>query len=273
MADSIHDELHGLVDRLEDAAEKYPDFRLCIITGPVQTPDGQEETEVDPTAWAEIITGPVQTPDGQRPGKPALFDPPGLSADDEPRQRRAGELLDLLASDAVALLTRAGVDIGNEDSFEPTRLVFWAAENIAAFNKTPHWGEGRGTTAKPSESPGDNEFLEPKADIFTVVALAVRRLVAADLIRKEAGANQPIGEQSEPCAVHRDDEPKPAKVNDRMKAELVTNLETAKGWTAQQWSDHLRCAKATVCGTETWKSLSLLRQQAKAERRNDRRRK
>jgi hypothetical protein len=30
--------------------------------------------------------------------------------------------------------------------------------------------------------------------------------VAADLIRKEAGANQPIGEQSEPCAALRDDE-------------------------------------------------------------------
>jgi hypothetical protein len=273
MANSIYHELHGLVDRLEDAAEKYPDFRLCIITGSVLTADGQ------------------------MPGKPALFDPFGLSADDESRQRRAGELLDLLASDAVALLTRAGVDIGNEDSFEPTRLVYWAAENIPAFNKKPHWGEGRGTTAKPSESPGDNEVLEPKADIFTVVALAVRRLaaadpppaefvpcdVAADLIRKEAGANQPIGEQSEPCAVHRDDEAEATKptggkpkqaatVNCRMAGTIMENPE-AMGWNSTQWAKHLKCGKSSVVETATWKKLESARLQAKAERMKDRRRK
>ncbi len=58
-----------------------------------------------------------------------------------------------------------------------------------------------------------------------------------------------------------------------MKAELAANLETVKGWTAQQWADKLGCGKTTVIESETWKSLSLLRQQAKAERRNDRRRK
>lgn len=64
-----------------------------------------------------------------------------------------------------------------------------------------------------------------------------------------------------------------ATVNDRMKAELATNLETVKGWTARQWAQELNCAKSTVTETEVWKALQLAREEARAERRSDRRRK
>ncbi len=63
-----------------------------------------------------------------------------------------------------------------------------------------------------------------------------------------------------------------ATVNDRMKAELVANLEEAKGWTAQEWADRLECAKSTIAGCETWKSLSMFRLDAKARKKNDRQR-
>lgn len=56
-----------------------------------------------------------------------------------------------------------------------------------------------------------------------------------------------------------------------MKEKLATDLDTVKGWTAQQWADDIGKSKSTVIGTPTWKSLSLLRQQAKAEKVNDRR--
>ena len=87
---------------------------------------------------------------------------------------------------------------------------------------------------------------------------------------RDADATSQREDQAAPTV----DKPKrTATVNNRMKAELAANLETAKGWTAQQWADNLGCGKSTVIESETWKSLSLLRQQAKAERRNDRLRK
>ena len=79
---------------------------------------------------------------------------------------------------------------------------------------------------------------------------------------------QPTPEQS--ATLHP--KPKKPKVNDRMTAELASNLETVKGWTARKWAAFLGCAKSTVIEAPTWKSLSLLRQQAKAEKRSDRRR-
>lgn len=62
-------------------------------------------------------------------------------------------------------------------------------------------------------------------------------------------------------------------VNDRMKAELAANLELVKGWTAARWAEHLGCGKTAVIESATWNSLALLRRQAQAEKREDRRRK
>ena len=69
---------------------------------------------------------------------------------------------------------------------------------------------------------------------------------------------------------------KPAKkptANDLMKAELASNFEAVKGFTADQWAARIGKAKSTVVGTGTWKSLAMLRQQARAEKTVDRRRK
>ncbi len=101
--------------------------------------------------------------------------------------------------------------------------------------------------------------------------------------RIDGRLSQPTTEKATPVTeagnrTNREDEVVAKKkprvtVNNRMKAELAADLDTVKGWTAQQWANHLGCAKSTVVESPTWKSLSLLRQQAKAERRNDRRRK
>lgn len=98
---------------------------------------------------------------------------------------------------------------------------------------------------------------------------AAIEMLIADIEREVSGAHV------ENQTAWQDDgkRPRSAKVNDRMKAEMAANLETVKGWTAKQWASELGCAKSTVIETETWRSLSLLRQQAKAERRNDRRHK
>lgn len=59
-------------------------------------------------------------------------------------------------------------------------------------------------------------------------------------------------------------------IEDRMLAEMASNLQQVKGWTVRQWADRLDCAISTIADTETWQSLALLRQQMKAEKRNDR---
>ena len=62
-------------------------------------------------------------------------------------------------------------------------------------------------------------------------------------------------------------------INDRMIAAMAADLDKVKGWTAQKWADHFGCSKGTVGATKTWKGLALLRQQTKAELRQDRHRK
>ena len=89
--------------------------------------------------------------------------------------------------------------------------------------------------------------------------------VAADSLAAWAIENSP--HKTEPKSVAK----RRTTVNDSMVAEMASDLETVKGWTAQQWADRLGCGKSTVVETQTWKTLSFVRQQAKAEKRNDRR--
>ena len=100
-------------------------------------------------------------------------------------------------------------------------------------------------------------------DVFTASARAIETLADVDVatLRPKVAQSDTQGNAAQ----------RRPTVNNRMKAELASNLEAVKGWTAQQWADSLGCGKSTVIGTETWISLSLLRQQAKAERRRDRR--
>jgi hypothetical protein len=99
--------------------------------------------------------------------------------------------------------------------------------------------------------------------------LRTNNVVAHSKNESDKPAHQPGVEQTKsPGSKLR---PKPT-VNERMKAELASNLQAVKGWTAQRWANHLGCAKSTVIETQTWKSLNLIRQQARVEKRNDRRR-
>jgi hypothetical protein len=67
-----------------------------------------------------------------------------------------------------------------------------------------------------------------------------------------------------------------ASVNARMMETIQTNIE-AMGWNSRQWSDHLKCSKPAVVGTQTWEDLKMARERKRAERivegRRDRRRK
>ena len=65
---------------------------------------------------------------------------------------------------------------------------------------------------------------------------------------------------------------RPATVNQRMAGEIMVNPE-AMGWSCSRWAEHLKCARSTVVEAATWKRLENARQQAKAERMKDRRRK
>lgn len=64
-----------------------------------------------------------------------------------------------------------------------------------------------------------------------------------------------------------------ANANDRMKAELAANLSEVKGLTARQWAKRLGYRSAsTITDTPTWKELSMLRADAKAQKATDRHR-
>jgi hypothetical protein len=66
---------------------------------------------------------------------------------------------------------------------------------------------------------------------------------------------------------------KRATVNQRMSAMILQDCGMVAAWNSSQWAKHLKCAKSTVVATQAWKHLEMTRLKAKAERRNDRRRK
>jgi hypothetical protein len=62
-----------------------------------------------------------------------------------------------------------------------------------------------------------------------------------------------------------------ATVNMRMADEIQKNPD-AMGWTITQWQRHLKCGRATIQETDTWRMLESYRQNKKAEGMKDRRR-
>jgi hypothetical protein len=65
--------------------------------------------------------------------------------------------------------------------------------------------------------------------------------------------------------------PRKASINARMLETIQKNHE-ARGWGCKRWAEHLKCAKSSVVETQTWKTLSTLRDRERAERARDRRR-
>lgn len=95
-------------------------------------------------------------------------------------------------------------------------------------------------------------------DLFPIIEGYLQRL------RDQSGSTK--GQGDEAADVSRPT----ATINERMKAELASNLETVKGWTARQWANHLSCSVSSIGDAPTWKELALLRQKTKAERAMDR---
>lgn len=62
-----------------------------------------------------------------------------------------------------------------------------------------------------------------------------------------------------------------ATVNARM-LDMIQNNPDCRGWTARNWARCLKCSPSSVAGTPTWGALKMIREQLKAERAKDRRR-
>jgi hypothetical protein len=130
--------------------------------------------------------------------------------------------------------------------------------------------------------------LLPKLDALTNVPPALREIIDAGINGAGLGAHLPpvaarwpewrkqlhetatewLKSVSRDAATMR--APK-ATVNMRMADEIQRHPD-AMGWTITQWQKHLKCGRATIQGTETWRNLENYRLSKKAERMNDRRR-
>ena len=141
--------------------------------------------------------------------------------------------------------------VGNPPAYWYSELSnVWRASE-AAVALLLHWLEHPPGTSSNIESPPEAIMTGPPV----VAQVNAKKPTDPKMTKEVANAKKP----------------KPT-VNERMKAEMASNLETVKGWAAKQWADHLGCGQTTIKDTETWKSLALLRQQVKAEKRKDRRR-
>jgi hypothetical protein len=89
--------------------------------------------------------------------------------------------------------------------------------------------------------------------------------------------------QDEPPAMprHRESAPhthnnRPKSVNARMLEKMLQDTENGSkecfGWTCSQWARFLGCSQASVVATRTWRRLREEREEAKAKRAMDRRR-
>lgn len=56
-----------------------------------------------------------------------------------------------------------------------------------------------------------------------------------------------------------------ATINARMLETLQKNPD-ARGWTVRKWTEYLKCSRAGVHDTETWRQLSALRELERVER-------
>jgi hypothetical protein len=130
--------------------------------------------------------------------------------------------------------------------------------------------------------------LMPKMDVLANVPSALHEIIQAGPDGAGVGAHQPPASARWPewrkqlhetatewlKSVSRDAAttrvPK-ATVNMRMAEEIQKNPE-AIGWTITQWQKYLKCGRATIQGTATWRSLESHRLSEKAKRIKDRRR-
>lgn len=117
------------------------------------------------------------------------------------------------------------------------------------------------------DAPEGNEEAE-LAQLLESLEARFRTLYSLDF-----SAIQEAGQVKTPQVKKKGGNKKKARkptINERMKAELASDLEKVKGYTAQQWATHLSCSKSSIIDSAVWGSLHLLRQQAKAEKRRDR---
>ncbi len=76
--------------------------------------------------------------------------------------------------------------------------------------------------------------------------------------------------QEEKNSKSKETDTKKPTADERMKAEIALNLEKVKGMSSVEWAKLLKVSRSTITDTPTWKSLALMREQDKAEKRADR---
>lgn len=212
-AGSIRDALRNLADRFEQQADRHPDFRFYL----------------PPRKFRKraIVFPPVGVTDGTNRGQ-------------------AVGTFSVLAIDALSLLTKTGVKVGNDNADELTRLVFWLEQaNPSLFSELP--------IAEDATLQG---MLTTRANPF---------FIAADALRKTAGSDLTGGKSRTRVNVK-------ASVNARMMESIQRDTSTM-GWNSRQWAEHLHCGKPAVVETETWQNLKNARQRLQADRMKDRHRK
>jgi hypothetical protein len=107
---------------------------------------------------------------------------------------------------------------------------------------------------------------------ITILLLKLRRLWATEHAANDTLKVQPNdSERLNDTAEVRGETRRGKNIHARM-LETIQEIPEAMGWSSIQWARHLKCAKSTVVGTTTWKNFTMLREQAKAKRALDRRR-
>ncbi len=137
---------------------------------------------------------------------------------------------------------------------------------------------GPATTGTIDDNRNDESATDPRFEVMAKLQRLQRQIEAMEDPRQCIAAVSE-GLQRRWLATLGDDgaeatkpTEKPATVNERMAGTIMENSE-AMGWNSAQWAKHLKCAKSSVVDAATWKKLESARQQAKAERMKDRRRK
>ena len=166
---------------------------------------------------------------------------------EEARQDGTAAVLCPMLKQAEAIYERlvtAAHHVSHDSECKPKRSDFGFA--CSELNKTSsdlmNW-------TKPAEAP---LVTGPEVNAIVEAGNAVQG-------NDEAEATKPTGG-------------KPATINERMAGTIMKKPEVM-GWNSTQWAEHLKCGKSSVVETAAWKRLESARQQAKAERMKDRRRK
>jgi hypothetical protein len=116
-------------------------------------------------------------------------------------------------------------------------------------------------------APPEKPIIETREDALEALDRLLRRL--EELFGPELATDTPRADAvaTEPATAKRK-----ATINAKM-IDVLGKKPDAKNWTVRRWQAELHCSVGGIARTNVWKSMKLDREQLKAERTRDRRRK